>query len=312
MSQAAKSRTLWADLPDGIHAMCARILGGPVISTASQAGGFSPGSADRVVTADGRRAFVKAVQRDHNSGAFELHTREIEVMSTLPVEVSAPRLLGSWTADDWGALILEDVEARHPGAALDGSDTVAVFDAFATLPVVAGSALGSLPRASDEFTAERDSWAALADDDSGADLPQWVLDVRARLQGAASRVCEAVDGDHLMHLDGRADNVLIDRTGRVWLIDWPWAAIGARWVDGVHYLLDARLRGETIDAERLLRTHQLFEGVSADEIDAVLAGAVGRWFDQARRPAPPHMPTIRSFQRSEALAGVAWLQERWG
>ncbi|MGM7699691.1 hypothetical protein [Microbacterium sp. A84] len=312
MSHQVKTRMLWADLPEGIHAECARILGGPVVSTVSQAGGFSPGSADRVSTADGQRAFVKAVRRDHNSGAFELHAREIDVMSALPAEVSAPRLLGSWIVDDWVALILDDVEARHPGAALDGSDTVAVLDAFATLPVVSGSALASLPRATDEFTAERDSWLAIAADDSGADLPQWVMGMRERLQDTASRVCEAVDGEHLMHLDGRADNILIDCVGKAWIIDWPWAAVGARWVDGLFYLLDARLRGETVDAEHLLHSHELFAGVPAEEVDAVLAGAIGRWFDQARRPAPPNMPTIRAFQRSEALAGVAWLQERWG
>jgi len=311
MSRSVKTRTLWADLPEGIHAECARVLGGPVISTVSQAGGFSPGSADRIATADGRRAFVKAVQRDHNSGAFELHTREIEVMSALPVEVSAPRLLGSWAADGWVALILEDVEAHHPGGALDGSDTVAVLDAFATLPMVSGLVLEALPRASDEFTAERDSWAALAADDSGADLPEWVVDSFEKLQGSASHVCEAVDGNHLMHLDVRADNILIDRAGKAWIIDWPWAAVGARWVDGLSYLLDARLRGETVDAEHLLRTHELFADASADAVDAVLAGMVGRWFDHARQPAPPNMPTLRSFQRSEALAGAAWLQDRW-
>ena len=31
----------------------------------------------------------------------------------------------------------------------------------------------------------------------------------------------------------------------------------------------------------------------------------------ARLPAPENMPTLRAFQRSEALAGMEWLSERW-
>ncbi|MGY1552074.1 hypothetical protein ACW5CM_09860 [Microbacterium sp. A588] len=312
MLDDVKTRTRWEDLPAGLRAESERILCAPISSATSQAGGFSPGSADRLVAANGRRAFVKAIQRDHNPGAFELHARELVVMAALPATVDAPRLLGSWRDDDTIGLIIEDIDGRHPGEPADGRDLVAILDAFATLPVVTGTALEALPRAADEFVSERDSWKALAADSAGADLPNWVVASFDRLADAASGVCEAVDGEHLLHLDVRADNVIIDPSGRAWLIDWPWAAVGARWVDGVPYLLDARLRGEPIDAEELLRTHPLFAETTDAQVDAMLAGIVGRWFDQARLPAPPSMPTLRAFQRSEALAGVAWLTERWG
>ena len=51
----------WADLPERVRDEVQAIIGGEVVSAVSQSGGFSPGTADRVVTTNGRRAFVKAV-----------------------------------------------------------------------------------------------------------------------------------------------------------------------------------------------------------------------------------------------------------
>jgi len=41
------------------------------------------------------------------------------------------------------------------------------------------------------------------------------------------RWIDAADGDTLLHFDLRDDNVLIDRTGKAWVVDWANAAIGA-------------------------------------------------------------------------------------
>ena len=58
MIAASGVRVLWADLPLRVQAAVEEILGSPVVQAVSQPGGFSPGCADRIVTADGRRAFV--------------------------------------------------------------------------------------------------------------------------------------------------------------------------------------------------------------------------------------------------------------
>lgn len=309
MADDVKTRMLWTDLPGDLVAEVERALGGSVVSAVSQAEGFSPGSADRVETANGRRAFVKAVHRDRNEGAYELHRREIEVMRALPSHVRAPALRGSFVTDDWAALVLDDIEGRHPGSALDGSDVGAVLDAFATFPQLDGEASAMLPSAALEFAAERDSWGILQRD--GALLPPWAQDFDSRLRAAGERVCDVVRGEHLLHLDGRADNVLIDEGGVAWIIDWPWAGVGARWVDGLLYLLDARFRGERVDADGMLHSHPLFEGVTAADIDSVLAGVTGHYLVKAGWPSPPNMPTLRDFQRREAHAGLDWLRERW-
>lgn len=311
MGRTEHSRTAWTDLPEAIHDLVGEILGGQVTGAISQIDGFSPGSADRVATANGRRAFVKAIRREHNPGAFDLHRREIGVMSALPPTVSAPELLGSYDHDDWVALVLQDVEGRHPGHAGDGSDTRAVLDAFATFPLLGPAKQTGLPRVADELTDDVRGWQDLIDDGVEDDLPEWVQGRLPRLHEAAEAALANVDGDFLQHLDSRADNVLVDTTGTAWVIDWPWAGVGARWVDGLMYLFDCRVRGETVDVDDLLRTHPLFDGVPASSIDSVLSAVTGGFFNKARRPAPPNMPTLRGFQHAEALAGVAWLQERW-
>lgn len=311
MGTDERSRTAWTDLPDAIHNLVGEILGGQVTSAISQIDGFSPGSADRVTTANGRRAFVKAVRRDHNPGAFDLHRREIGVMSTLPSTVSAPALLGSYDEDNWVALVLHDIEGDHPGHAADGSDTLSVLDAFATFPLLTPAQQAGLPRVADEIVDEVRGWQELIDDGLVNGLPGWARDHLPQLRDTANAAPAGVDGEFLQHLDSRADNVLVDATGTAWVIDWPWAGVGARWVDGLMYLFDCRVRGETVDTERLVHTHPLFDGVASSSIDSVLSAMTGGFFNKARRPPPPNMPTLRDLQYAEALAGISWLQERW-
>jgi len=304
-------RTTWDDLPGTLREAVEVVLGGRVVDAASQAAGFSPGSADRVVTADGRRAFVKTLSRTRNPHTFGLHERELAVMRGMPPGVPAPALLGSYLDGEWIALVLEDIDGHHPRHGRHGSEVGAVLDAIAALPVVRGRYLAGLPDASLELSADALGWSTLVADDATAALPAWVRDNLRRLECAAVRAGAAVEGDHLVHLDCRADNILVDDGGRAWIVDWPWAAVGAAWLDGLTFLLDTRLRGENVDCERVLREHELFADVRVDEIDAVLSAITGMFFDKARHPAPPNMPTIRAFQRREGLAGAEWLRERW-
>jgi len=311
------SRESWHALPERVRAAVEQTLGSAVVRADSQANGFSPGSADRVVTSAGRRAFVKAVGRDRGALGYDLHRRELEVMRAMPAEVPAPRLIGSYLDDDWAALVIDDVEGRHPRHTTAHRDAVGVLDAIAGLPTVRAGALSWLPDASEQIAAAATGWSRLSlmegrADDAGPALPDWVRDRMPRLEAAVHTAAAAVAGDTLVHLDCRSDNVLIDAAEKTWLVDWPWAAIGARWFDGLTYLLDARLHGQGIDAQRLLVEHPLFAGVPAGDIDAVLSAITGMFFEKSWQEAPPAMPTIRRFQRREGLAGAQWLRERWG
>lgn len=309
-SPAGSSRIPWGQLPAAIHDRVEEVLGSPVIAVAPQTGGFSSGSADRVSARSGDRAFVKAVSRSRNADTFALHLRELALMKVLPLSVRAPRLRGWFADDEWVALVIDDIDGHHPTANAGMKALSAVLSAFESLPVARTAAFPALANAADELAGEFAGWTRLSADDAKNGLTQWVTRNFAALELLASGASEAVSGDHLVHLDCRSDNVIVDTAGTAWLIDWPWAGLGARWLDGLTFLLDLRLKGDRTDLDRVLAEHPLFAASSPDEIDCVLAGLAGAFFDKARQPAPAHMQGLRAFQYSEALAAASWLQDR--
>lgn len=96
----------------------------------------------------------------------------------------------------------------------------------------------------------------------------------------------------------------------MWLVDWPWASVGASWFDSVTYLLDVLVSDPAADVESHLE-HPSLRGVPAEAIDAVLAGLAGSWIEKLQEAAPEDMPTLRDFQRREADAALLWVRRRW-
>jgi hypothetical protein len=102
---ASGVRINWMQIPVRVRAGIEAIIGGgAVIAAVSQSGGFSPGTADRVVTADGRRAFVKAVSSTQNEQSPSLHRAEAHVVGQLPSTSFVPALLGVYDDGAWVGL----------------------------------------------------------------------------------------------------------------------------------------------------------------------------------------------------------------
>jgi hypothetical protein len=140
MMTAAGLRIGWDDLPLPVRLAVEDILGAQVIEARSQVGGFSPGTADRVVTAAGRRAFVKAASPGLNERTVELHRREAAVAAALPAEVPAPELRGVHDDGEWIALVFEDVGGRcphTPWAPTEFAAALTALDQLAAVPVPA-------------------------------------------------------------------------------------------------------------------------------------------------------------------------------
>jgi hypothetical protein len=110
---AAGKRLPWTDIPAQLRAEVERQLGAPVVEAVTQPGGFSPGVAARLLLADGRRAFVKAVG-DLNPDSPRIHRAEARIAAALPASAPAPRLLGFLDADGWVVLIVADIDGRMP------------------------------------------------------------------------------------------------------------------------------------------------------------------------------------------------------
>lgn len=298
-------RPTWGDLPARLHTWVAEALGSPVVEARSQPGGFSPGTADRVVTADGRSAFVKAVSTAQNPDTPGLHRREISVLESLRAVTSVPQLLASYDDGEWVGLIIEDVEGEHPLPWTNAS----LAAALSALAEVAGmTAPGSWPELPVELQAEMGRWAVVADDPP-ADLDPWLGDRLGELHELAQQTLPRMAGESVAHTDVRADNLLLQPDGRVRLVDWPWASRGAPWTDSVMLLFNVRWAGDLDVRPHLPAIRSL--GATDDDVLGLLAGLTGFCTDAARRPPKQGLPTLRDFQRQQAVAGTQLLKELW-
>lgn len=301
MVTASGVRIGWEDLPERVRRAVTDIVGGEVAEAVSQSGGFSPGTADRIRTADGRRAFVKAVSQAQNEFSPGMHRMEAYVTGALPPDVPAPTLLGTYDDGDWIALVLTDVDGRHPATPWRPDELANVRTALDDLArTLTPSPIEHVPAARDHLAQDFTGWHRLREDPP-ADQHGWVTEHLDDLCRHAEHGLTALAGNTLAHTDIRADNLLIDRHGTVTVIDWPLACRGPAWLDTLLLLINVRLYGghadlDTIDGKR-------------DDLIGALAGFGGFFADAARCPAPPGLPSLREFQQAQADVVVSWLQE---
>ena len=117
-----------------------------------------------------------------------------------------------------------------------------------------------------------------------------------------------LSGGTLVHLDARADDLLVTAEGTVSLVDWPWAARGAAWVDTVLFALDPAVHGG-VDPELLVADCPVVAAADpADGTDLLLA-LTETWAQAVRQP-PPGLPTVRDFQRRFHDAALTWARRR--
>jgi aminoglycoside phosphotransferase (APT) family kinase protein len=308
MAVTAGVRIGWAELPTEVRSGVEEILGGAVVEAVSQVGGFSPGTADRVRTSDGRRGFVKAVSATQNERTPDMHRREAMVTGLLPADAPAPKLLGHYDDGTWVALVLEDIEGRHPATPWVPEELDRVLAALDRLArAVTPSPVPGLDPVAETLAHDFAGWDRIAADPPD-DLDPWAADQLDELRALAARGLRALAGETLVHVDIRADNLLIGLDGAVTVVDWPWASRGPAWLDTLLLLINVRLHGGH-DTGALLRRCAKVTDADPDDLVAVLAGVDGYFVDVCRRPPPPGIPTIRGFQRTQGEAVLAWLRE---
>jgi aminoglycoside phosphotransferase (APT) family kinase protein len=309
--RAAGDRIGWAEVPSSVRDWVERTLGGHVLDAATQHNGFSPGAACRLLLRDGRRAFMKAVSGDVNEESARLHRTEAGIMRAMPPDIPVPSLLGSYDDGQWVALLLTDVSGRLPAQPWQRSELVQVIDALDRLHErLAPAPVGGAPKIVDLYRDVFRGWRRMA---GGATAPPDDEMFRTRLDQLAELEGEwpaAADGATLLHGDLRADNMLITEHGVI-LVDWPRAAVGAPWFDLVGFAPSAVMHGAG-DPEWLLAQSRHTVGVPADAVTSVVTAVAGYFTEQATRPAPPGLPTLRAFQAAQGDAARAWLAARLG
>ncbi|MEV0156132.1 aminoglycoside phosphotransferase family protein [Micromonospora sp. NPDC050686] len=309
MSGTTRTRIGWTDLPGHVRDAVEAILGDRVVAAESQRGGFSPGTADRVRTARGGRAFVKAVSPAQNDHSPTMHRAEARIAAALPPTAPTPRLLGSHDDGHWIALVFADVEGRHPVTPWDAGELAAVLStleamAAALTPAPAGMTGTAAQALAPDFA----GWRRIAADPP-ADLDPWARARLPELCAAADRGLAALAGETLCHLDVRADNLLLTPDGTVTVVDWPWACRGPAWLDTLLTVVNVQVYGGH-DPDALLAARRLTAAVDPADLTGALAGFTGFFLDGARQPPPPGIPTVRAFQRLQGDALLPWLARR--
>jgi hypothetical protein len=312
---ATGQRLQWTELPHQVQRGLEDRLGARVVEATTQPGGFSPGVAARLLLGDGRRVFVKAVSGTINPHSPGMHRREARIAAALPASVPAPRFLDSYDDGDWIALIFEDIDGTMPRTPWQQPELDRVLVAIGELTSVLTPAPVALESVSELMPDVFAGWQRLAagyqsgqDDLRGVDpWAQQHLPELVELEAASS---DAAAGTTLLHADLRADNILLT-PDRVFFVDWPWASLGAAWVDLVFMLPSVAMQHgpkpwEIFDAHPLGRT------APAAAVTAVVAAAAGFMIRGSRLPPPPGLPTVRAFQRDQGLPALEWLKRRTG
>ncbi len=310
---AAGLRSEWSEIPERVRAAVEDQLGSPVVSAASQSAGFSPGVAARLRTEDGRRFFAKAAGPEPNPLTPAAHRREARVTAALPEEAPVPRLLLSHDEGGWIVLVFEDVEGRNPAVPWRSSELDRTLDTLASLSeLLTPSPLppGLVGVVGDWEVICGRHWRKL-ESERPASLDAWSTRHLDRLAHLEAEAPAAATGNTLLHLDLRADNLLLSQDGRILVVDWPHARVGAPWVDAVFFAPSVAMQGGP-RPEELVAQHPHGHRVDSDALTAVVAAVAGFFTREGLQPAPPGLPTLQPFQVSQGEVARDWLACRTG
>lgn len=305
----------WADVPGHVCDEIERWLGGAVVSAISQPTGFSPGVAARLTAHDGRRFFVKAVGPEPNADSPAMHRRESMIVPALPDVAPVPQLIWSYDEGEggWVAMIFEDVDGRHPVRPWRTDElhrVVAAMEDLSRLLSPSPVPVASAGRASNVFETEFRGWRRLRDEQPSrlVRVDGWSrrhLETLVSIEDTASGMLE---GDTLLNLDIRADNVLLTPE-RVWFVDWPHACIGPAWLDVVAFAPSVTMQGGP-PPEDVISRHPACLAADDAAITAAVVALAGYFTQKAVQPPPPGLPTVRAFQGAQGLVAREWAARR--
>jgi Ser/Thr protein kinase RdoA (MazF antagonist) len=305
---ATAMRPSWAELPQAVRERIDALLGSPVRSAVSQGSGFTPGFASRLVLEDGRRCFVKAAD-DRNPWLQEAYANEAAKLALIPTAVPAPRLQTTMSAEidgrSWLVLVFEDIDGEPP------TRPWTLIQARRSLATVAAlSRELTPPPGSAEWPSLQQELAPMAADAIVvARTAPWASHID-ELTALVARQQDLLAGHTLVHFDVRDDNLIIDRSGAVWLCDWNFPAVGPLWTDAVSLAIS--MSGDGLDAEALLAEALPATLEERAGVDCLLALLTGYFTLAATRPANPTSPYLRAHQDWYARAAGGWLRARRG
>jgi thiamine kinase-like enzyme len=277
----------------------ARLLGAQPVAWEVRAAPWQPtdaveGGNERFTVSldDGRRVFVKAAQAEHTAAWLR---REHEVYAHLRGSF-LPRLEAFEDDPVYPVLVLEDLSDADWEPRWDSERVALVRAALAEL---AGSERPPNTRSVREtFPQLFGRWRDVEQDpepflSTGMRSRDWLEHALPTLIAAADAV--QADGDDLLHLDVRSDNLCF-REGAAILVDWNWCSTGKAELDVAAWLPSLTLEGGPQPWEVL---------PGAGEYAAFLGGV---WAAVVGLPPPATAPTVRALQRRLLEVALAWCE----
>lgn len=309
LGQPHQGRLLWSYLPMHVRDALEAIMGSAAVKVTSQNGGYSPGTADRIITEKGDRFFVKSVGTSINPFSPDILRKEITVMQSLPEYQFGAKIVDSYDDGEWVAVVFNDIDGRHPDLT-DKHDRKLVSDALQLLisKPLSREACEKLPSLTDDVLMPFNGWKAIKDSPL-TNNDEWVANNLNLLLTLSSTAASRLQGNFLVHSDLRKDNIMISGNQAL-IIDWPWAAHGAPWFDALTILIDAKVHDVSFDLVQGISSSPILSLVPDDDINSVTAGIAGYFLDSSRKPAPPGLDALRPFQFRQGMVALELLRTR--
>ncbi len=308
MERAQGTRLTWDELPLRVRQVIEERLGAHVVETQSQEGGFSPGLAATLRSSAGDSIFVKASSPDLNPLTPHIYRKEARIAAALPSHAPVSRLL--WVHDEgeagWVVLAFAQIDGHLPAVPWKPEELQRVVAAIVEMHEALTPCPLEVPSAGERIRSPLSGWFELQGDEQGLD--EWSRRHLDALKDLELDAPGAAAGDTLIHLDLRADNIVLTEN-RVVIVDWPAAAVGAPWVDMLAMAPSVVLEGGP-DAEAFFLMHPASREADPGQVNAVLAAFAGFFTVQALQPPPPGLPTLRAFQAAQGEVARRWLAER--
>jgi hypothetical protein len=238
---------------------------------------------------DGSTAFVKAGAEEITSGFLRDELRFYESVEG----PFMPKLLG-YEAGDPPLLVLEDLSDERWPPPWDAAAVESVRGSLAALWATPPPEW--IPPITDEREGLVGGWAEIERDPApflslGLCSARWLDRALPVLRTAAESA--PIDGDAVLHLDVRSDNICLAARGAV-LVDWNWVHRG-------NPDLDLAAWAPSLDMEGGPAPEGLLPG--AGSLAAVLAGFFA---SGAGLPPPPTAPRVREVQRAQLEVALPW------
>lgn len=312
----------WSEVPLAVRREAERRLGARVARATRAYGGYAASATFRLVLANGKRAFFKAGYPPPPGSAaifpVDREAKRYHALATLAGR-HMPRFFGDYRLERWHVLLMEDLGPARipPWSAATARAAARSYARFHR------STLGaSLPRwlsrtQHAQFGGYWDQLERLGLLDRTASLArgredearEW-LDVALPVLAAhEARLARARRPFALLHFDTRSDNIRM-RGREMVMFDWPFACVGPAEFDVAAFAQAMAAEGGP-DPERVIGWYEEVLPLRAPEIDASVAGIAGYFAHRAPQPPLPGLPRLRSIQRRQLVATLAWAARRF-